>query len=218
MAGRARHGRSGYGSTASRSTSGWDRTPRLPLRKRGRRRLRTSGPCAGAMTRRTRVRQSTVPTFEAAAEAVIELRAGSWRNPNTAGLWRGALQRFAYPKIGRKPVDAITTADVLVVLRPIWNSKRGMAEKVRQAISGTMKAAIAEGHRADDPTGPALRAALPKTNGTAKHHKALPHAEVGDAIRRVQDLGAAPTITLMFEYITLTACRAVRRETQHGVR
>ena len=47
---------------------------------------------------------------------------------------------------------------------PIWNTKRETAQRTRQRISAVMKAAVAAGHRADNPAGDALAAALPRAD------------------------------------------------------
>ena len=41
-----------------------------------------------------------------------------------------------------------------------------------------------------------------------KHHRALPFAEVGAAIRQVRATDAWPVTKLAFELLTLTACRS----------
>ena len=72
-----------------------------------------------------------------------------------------------------------------------------------------MRWAIAEGHRSDNPAGDAVVAALPKQNGGKKHHRALPHRQVGDAVGRVRDAsGVYPTVRLAFEFLVLTAARS----------
>ena len=154
-------------------------------------------------------RQSRIPTFEQAAGKVHALHAPTWRSPKNAALWWSTVERFAFPVIGTKPVDRVTTGDVLRILTPIWTEKKETARKLRQRIGAVMQWAIAEGHRTDDPAGPALTAALPKNGTTPKrHHRALPHSEVADAIRRVQASRAWPATKLLFEYIVLTACRS----------
>ena len=52
---------------------------------------------------------------------------------------------YAYPKIGQKRVDRITTADVRGVLLPMWNEKHQTAKRLRQRIATVMKWAIAQG-------------------------------------------------------------------------
>ena len=73
-----------------------------------------------------------------------------------------SLRDYALPKIGRKPVNSITTADVMSVLLPIWSTKRETARRVRQRIGAVMKWAVAQGYREDNPAGDAISAALPK--------------------------------------------------------
>ena len=106
------------------------------------------------------------------------------------------------------PVDAIAGADVMAVLLPIWFTKRNTARNVRQRIGAVMKWAVAQGHRPDNPAGDALSAALPNNTGPRCHQRALPHAEVGDALLRVRASGANPGTVLAFEFLVLTAARS----------
>ena len=69
----------------------------------------------------------TAPTFTEATEAAIALHAPTWKNPRTESQWRASLAAHAYPVIGRLTVDAITPADVLRVLSPIWSDKPAIA-------------------------------------------------------------------------------------------
>ena len=110
------------------------------------------------------------------------------------------------PKLGRKRVDRITTADVMAVLLPIWSTKRETARRVRQRIGAVMKWAVAQGYREDNPAGDAISAALPKNSVRRRHQKALPHAEVADALGRVCVSGAHRATALAFEFLVLTAC------------
>ena len=130
--------------------------------------------------------KSTAPTFRKVAVAVIDLHRPTWRNPNSAAQWEASLRDYAYPVLGDMRVDVIGSGDVLRALRPIWNAKRETAQRVRQCISAVMKAAIAEGHRLDNPAGDALTAALPKGGQRQRHQRALPHREVAVALEKVR--------------------------------
>ena len=154
-------------------------------------------------------RKNTVPTFAQALDAVIDLHSASWRaRGRSEKQWRASMETYALPRLGRRPVNAITSADVLAVLLPIWNTKRETARRVRQRISATMKWAIAQGHRQDDPAGEAISEALPKnTNGKA-HLKALPHRDVAAALKTIRDTRAHPTTKLGLEFLILTAARS----------
>ena len=156
-----------------------------------------------------RLHQGRIPTFSAAAEAVIALHAGKWKpGGKSEGQWRSSLATYVAPVIGAKRVDEITTADVMACLAPIWTTKAETAKRVRQRISAIMRWAIAEGHRTDNPAGDSVVAALPKQNGGKKHHRALPHHQVGDAVRKVRESGVFPTHRLAFEFLVLTAARS----------
>ena len=150
-----------------------------------------------------------VPTFAAAAEIVIDLHSETWRDgAKSADQWRASLRDYAMPRLGKKPVDKITTADVLAVLMPIWNEKRETARRVRQRIGAVMKWAIANGHREDNPAGDAIGAALPKGGNQAKHQRALPYAEVPAALEAVRTSAAYRATALAFQFIVLTAARS----------
>ena len=100
---------------------------------------------------------TTAPTFAEASEKVIEAHRGGWKDSGRSeDSWRSSLQRYAYSQIGSMPVDEITTADLARVLLPIWHEKRETARKVKTRLGVVMRWAIAEGHRSDDPAGPAL--------------------------------------------------------------
>ena len=69
---------------------------------------------------------------------------------------RRCIRDYAMPYLGRKTVDAITTADVMAVLVPIWSTKRETAHRVRQRIGAVMKWSVAHRYRQDNPAGDAI--------------------------------------------------------------
>ncbi|MDE0474517.1 MAG: site-specific integrase, partial [Gammaproteobacteria bacterium] len=154
-------------------------------------------------------RKRTVPTFKEALENVIAVHRAGWKDGGRQEeLWRATLRDYAMPKLGGRPVQRITTADVMGVLLPIWNEKRVTARRVRHRISAVMRWAVAQGYREDNPAGEAIGAALPK-NGVQVHHlPALPYVEVAGALAQVRDSGAYPATVLAFEFLVLTACRS----------
>ena len=153
-------------------------------------------------------RKSEVPTFEEAARTVIAIHRSGWRNAKHAAQWDSTLREYAFPRLGTRPVSDIDTKDVMAALLPIWTEKPETAKRVRQRIGTIMKWAIAQGHRTDNPAGEALGAALPKTDNGKRHHAALPHAKVADAIEVVQGSGAGMAVKLAFEFLVLTAARS----------
>ena len=139
---------------------------------------------------------------------VIDFHRPTWRNPKSAAQWEASLRNYAFPAFGHIPVDRITSADILAAVHPIWNTKRETARRTRQRISAVMKAAIAAGHRNDNPAGDALTAALPRGGPTQKHQRALPHDQVAAALATVRASNAYPSTKLAFEFLVLTAARS----------
>ena len=155
-----------------------------------------------------RRRFQQVPTFAQANETVVAIHARHWKSERTEGQWRASMRDYVLPRLARKRVDAVTTADVMAVLLPIWSTKRVTADRVRQRIGAVMKWAVAQGYRDDNPAGNAISAALPKAAVRKQHMRALPHAEVGAALARVKGSGAYRGTVLAFEFLVLTAARA----------
>ena len=161
-----------------------------------------------AMARDPRRRMQHMPTFAQANETVIAIHAESWKSDRSESQWRASMRDYVLPRLARKRVDAVTTADVMAVLLPIWSTKRETARRVRQRIGAVMKWAVAQGYRDDNPAGDAIAAALPKTAVRQQHMRALPHAEVGAALARVKGSGAYRGTMLAFEFLVLTAARS----------
>ena len=156
-------------------------------------------------------RRPDIPTFEAAAEAVIALHAENWKDSGrTAALWQSSLRRYAFPRLGHRLVSDITVADVMAVLvaDDFWNHKRETAKKVRRRISTTMKWVVAQGFRNDNPAGEVLGAALPRNSKAVEHYAAVSHAEVANAIVVIRASSATISTKLALEFLILTACRS----------
>ena len=153
--------------------------------------------------------QVQVPTFAEASESVIRLHEPNWKQgARSAEIWRSSLARYAFPRLGRMSIDKVTTADVLGVLVPIWNTKRETARRVRQRIGAVCKWAIAQGFRTDNPAGNAISAALPKDLSIKRHQRALHYSEVAGAIATILNSGAYWSTRLAFEFLVLTAARS----------
>ena len=150
-----------------------------------------------------------VPTFADAAETVIRIHEQGWKDGGkNASQWRASLRDYAMPRLGKLRVSDTSTADVMAVLLPIWNEKPETARRVRQRIGSVMKWAVAQGHRQDNPAGDALGAALPKNGVAKKHHRALPHTEVGSAIATIRASRAYWATVAALEFVILTASRS----------
>ena len=154
-------------------------------------------------------RRPDVPTFAEAVETVIGIHREGWKDAGKSEKqWRASLRDYAMPRLGRRRVDRIDTADVMAVLIPHWHTKNETMRRVRQRIGAVMKWAVAQGYRGDNPAGDAISAALPKAGSVRRHQRALPFGEVGAALAKVRTSGAHGLTALAFEFLVVTACRS----------
>jgi integrase len=154
-------------------------------------------------------------TFRAAAEAMIEARAKGWRNAKHRAQWRSTLDRYAFPELGDKPVPAITTDDVLRVLRPVWERAPETASRLRGRIEAVLDAAKAKGWR--DGENPArwkghLAHHLPKPRKVkaVQHHPALPWQRVGAFMAALGEREGLAALALRFAILTAARTGEVR--------
>ena len=88
-------------------------------------------------------------TFGDLADAHVKAMSPQWRNPKHVAQWSMTLKEYAAPLRG-KSASAITTEDVLEVLRPLWETKPETASRVRGRIESVLDAAKAQGLRTGD--------------------------------------------------------------------
>ena len=117
-------------------------------------------------------RAEGVPTFAEAAERVLEQKRGGWRGRWHAQNWWRSMEHYAFPRIGRRPVSEVNTADVLEILTPIWHAKAETARAVRQRIRSVLEWAIAMDLRNDNPCDRVLPVLGPQ-NDIVTHRLAL---------------------------------------------
>lgn len=110
---------------------------------------------AGGDPREERDRQNAIPTFAEAAEAALAVRLAELSNAKHRDQWRSTLATYAFPVIGKKRVNEVTSADVLRVLKPIWRDKTETASRLRGRIETVLDHAAAHGWRDPDSRNPA---------------------------------------------------------------
>ncbi|MEC3951000.1 tyrosine-type recombinase/integrase [Sphingobium sp. HWE2-09] len=148
-------------------------------------------------------------TFKDAAEAVHALNKPTWRNEKHGDQWINTLDKFAFPLIGNKRVSTITSAEILHVLSPIWNTHPETARRVKQRIGTVMKWTMAKGWRTDNPAEAVSQGLSKHDRSKVQHRKALPYDKVADAIGIVRSSDAGTVTKLAFEFLVLTATRSV---------
>jgi integrase len=156
-----------------------------------------------------RKRDRGVPTFGEMADSVREALSVGFRNEKHKAQWKSTLATYAAP-LRRKPIDTITTDDVLNLLKPIWTAKAETASRVRGRIEKVLDAAKAKGFR--DGENPArwrghLDHLLPRPSKLARgHHAAMPYEDVAAFIAKLRVREA--TAALALELCILTAARS----------
>ena len=154
-------------------------------------------------------RKALMPTFREACEGMIAANRARWRNAHTEQTITRQMERYAYPSIGRVPVDRLTQANILRVAVPVMTEKPATGKQVRQAIRGALAWAMASGYIRTNPAGEAIEAALPKGNGATDHHAAIPYREVGALLDRVDAaVRVKASLKACIRFTVLTAVRS----------
>ena len=148
-----------------------------------------------------------LPLFHEVAAELIAMRAPRWKHPKTETLWRQRLGVFAFPKIGAKPIDTITTADVVKVLLPIWPSEKGRTLAIYMKV--VFDWAIGLEYRTSNPANPkVLSNMLPGTRAEVVHHEALPYVDAHDMLVKIQEANAPEPVKACLTLLTFTGTRS----------
>ncbi len=156
-------------------------------------------------------RRARPKTLRDAALELIDSRRPGWRNAKHAAQWTSTLEAYAFPGLGRMQVARIGPADVIGVLKPIWNDRPETANRMRQRIEAVLDYASALGIRTGD--NPArlrghLDHVLPKPSKVraVRHHPALPHAGIAGFMEDLS--GRTGVAARALAFTVLTAARS----------
>jgi integrase len=160
----------------------------------------------------TENRKEAVPTFGEAVDRFLDgQRLAAWRNSKHRDQWRMTLGPAYCRAILDRKVDEIGTAEVLSVLKPVWQAKAETASRLRGRIERVLAFAEGQGWRREGKN-PAqwkngLDAILPPRKKLVRgHHRALPHAGVPEFMLRLNSaIGMAPRA---LEFTILCAARS----------
>ena len=153
-------------------------------------------------------RRPKTPTFREAAQYTYETLRPRWRNEKVALNWMQQLKRHAFDRIGDLHVDRIGREDVLTVLTPIWTTKPETARRVRRHIRATLKWCQAHGFVQFNAAGEAIDGALPRMPAVKAHLRALPYAELAEALDTIHTSRASVSAKLAIKFVIFTAARS----------
>jgi integrase len=151
---------------------------------------------------------SAKPTFGAMADEFIAAHEAWWKNQKHVWQWKQTLGQYC-AAIRDIPVDEIKTADVLSVLKPLWNRTPETASRLRGRLESVIDMARALGHIDEDKANPArwkghLDHLLPpaKKLGVRGHHAAMPYADLPAFWTRLVEIDTTASRALMFTILT----------------
>jgi integrase len=150
-------------------------------------------------------------TFEWCATEYMKAHETGWRNAKHRQQWHNTLSTYAYPIIGKLPIDAIDTGLVMQILQPIWTEKNETASRVRGRIETILNWARVNGHRTAE--NPArwqghLNHLLPARGKVHKveNHPALPWEQIPEFMAELRQQEGLAAKAL--EFVILTGSRS----------
>lgn len=158
-----------------------------------------------------RSRQVAV-TFAEVVKSFLTTKEGSWRNEKHQAQWGMTLGQAYCSSLLKKPIDSISTHDVVSVLEPHWREKHETASRLRGRLEKVLDYATVRGLRSGE--NPArwkghVEHLLPKPTAEQRlkrgHHAALPFADAAAFLERLRTKGGLSAKAL--EFLILTAAR-----------
>jgi integrase len=139
----------------------------------------------------TEAARSKAMTFAEAARKCIASKRAGWKSEKHASQWENTLLGDATLHLQKMAVSAITTADVMLVLQPLWTRIPETADRMRNRIEAVLGWAGAHGYRSGENCArwkKHLDQLLPRKSDVRplKHHSALPFAEVPKFVERLR--------------------------------
>ncbi|MFT3673163.1 tyrosine-type recombinase/integrase [Aestuariivirga sp.] len=146
-----------------------------------------------AARRAKQAKTAGVPAFGDLADDYIDSLEPTFKNEKARQPWELSLVTYA-AAIRKMPVNAVTTAHIADLLKPIWHTKPETARRVRWRVEAVFSEAIARGHRDKNPDGELIvqrnpaswkdnldRTSLNRRKATkqlVKHHPSMPFKDV----------------------------------------
>lgn len=147
------------------------------------------------------------PTFRDAALIVHKELLKGWKNGKHREQWMTTLEKYAFPKLGRLPVDQIEGPLVRDILAAIWLDKPETARRVKQRIGTILDWSYSKGFRSSEAPMRSISKGLPRQTKKQGHFAAMAHAQLPAFIATL-DVAHASMGKLALRALILTACRS----------
>jgi integrase len=144
-----------------------------------------------------------MPTFLERAKEVIPVQTEGCKSPRAVYHWERSLLHFA-KALHDKPINTITSADVVAVLAPIWLTKKSTAKAARKHIAKVFSSAIADELIDRNPAAMEdnLEHKLRKQKHKTRNHPAMPYADVPAYLATLEAEGTMGALALAFTILT----------------
>ena len=152
------------------------------------------------------VRNRDTLTFEQAAKRVHKNMQPTWSNTKHAASWLSAVEAYAYPQFGNRPINKVGTPDILRVLEPIWTAKHETARRIMQRLSNIFDWAKVAGHYPFENPVNGVKKALGTVTIKTKHMEAMAWVDLPAFMKELAPRDGVSARTL--EFVILTAMRS----------
>lgn len=153
-------------------------------------------------------RSSSIPNFETVARDYFAQHKARWKNAKHRQQWITTLEQYAFPVLGKRRIDEITTPDVVAVLSPIWFEKHETARRLKQRIATVFDDAKGKGHLAGENPVAGVSASLKRDKRMRpQHFAALDYRDLPEFIARLRSDDTPAMAKLALEFTILTAAR-----------
>lgn len=155
--------------------------------------------------------EPAVPTFEMAARTLHSELIPGWKNAKHAQQWISTLSEYAFPTLGKMPLDKIQPRDIAESLRSIWLQKPETASRVKQRLHAVMAWGWANGYNLSNPVDVVshLLPLQPSKAARTQHQPAMPWRDLPSFIStHLGDPGLLGTTERLLLFAILTAARS----------
>ena len=152
---------------------------------------------------------ASVPTLATAARIVHDLHAPSWTSSKYSHQWKADLRNHC-GGIMDVQVDRLSSAHVLGVLEPRWNSNPKLARSLRQRLSLIGTWIVSEGYLHANPAGEVLDGVLPRRKPPTRHFASTPSQEASAALAALEALDTPAALAIRFAILTATRSNETR--------
>ncbi|KZL13599.1 site-specific integrase [Pseudovibrio sp. Ad37] len=150
-------------------------------------------------------------TLKYVLEQAFEARKSGLKGEGVNGRWWSALNTHVLPKIGSKPIEEVSPADLIKVLKPIWHSKQEVAKKAMQRLKIGFAHAVDMGLDVRLDTTERAKRLLGKQISQAEPFPSMPLSDVPAYYQKLDELGTVQARALQLVILTSRRSGEIRR-------